>query len=879
MKAQRIRLRNIGPYRELAELDLDALGPGLIAVAGGNGQGKTTLLSAVPGGIYGTTPDRGPIATMATARDSMVELFGDQGGHAFHVVQSFDAHNGKREAVLEWDGEPVAGPKVRDFQAAIEARFAPYSVYLSAAFSAQSGVGSVLRMDRKDRRDLFSQLLGIQRLEDLATAAREKARQTEQEMSAARAALEAVRGGAADVASLQAALASARGEAARAAGAQRDAADKLRAVQAERERLTSLFAEVQRAERAAQEVERRAEGAREAVERLERQVEALAPILARAEAVRADVAVSRKLEADLVEARAKAQAGRERADMVEQHARQAAREAGRLEDDARDIRDRIGWHAATLAQADEIRAAVARLTATEAEVERVRANGEAAAGDERAASEAATAADRAAASAMRASSDAHDAVESEKKDAADIRSRVAAAEAAMWDAPCAGVLADDVRDACSALVGHARIRDDGRRQLAELDARLPQLEAAAIAANTSANEAIERAADANAAARVAKTEADRLRGEYRRLRGDADTIRARLGERPALLAKAEAEVGVLQARLTEAEQAAEDAQTRAEDISRAALHERATATDLDDRVKLLSKRREVHAGDADWLRSVERAESEAAGLRGRLEAAGPAASEAAEAARRLRASVPAVDMAALSAAEVAVAGATEAAGAADMAGAAATRRVAVVETQLEAAHEAQEKAAQLVAKVAPLERDLAEWRWLARALGKEGIQALEIDSSGPQVSDLANTLLQEAYGGRFVLRLDTQSALANGHGVKEDFRIVVLDMERGREGDGEDLSGGERVVIGEALGLAISLFHGQRAGHAFETCIRDETVGALDPDNAERYFHMLRVFLRLGHVQQLLAVVHNPALLPLADRVVRIEAGRILVEG
>ena len=47
------------------------------------------------------------------------------------------------------------------------------------------------------------------------------------------------------------------------------------------------------------------------------------------------------------------------------------------------------------------------------------------------------------------------------------------------------------------------------------------------------------------------------------------------------------------------------------------------------------------------------------------------------------------------------------------------------------------------------------WVLLERALGREGIQALEIDAAGPEVSQTCNELLQACYGPRFRVELRT----------------------------------------------------------------------------------------------------------------------------
>jgi len=168
MRIDKIELYGITTYREPAALDLAALGPGIIAIAGSNGSGKTSLLEAVPGAVYRQTPSRGNIASMATARDAKIEILGEN-GQPFRICLNIDAANGKQEAVIfDAAGEPLAGPKVRDFDAFVAAHFPSLDVYLASFFASQTGVGSVLKMSRSDRRTLFGRLLGLERLEAMA---------------------------------------------------------------------------------------------------------------------------------------------------------------------------------------------------------------------------------------------------------------------------------------------------------------------------------------------------------------------------------------------------------------------------------------------------------------------------------------------------------------------------------------------------------------------------------------------------------------------------------------------------------------------------------------------------------------------------------------
>jgi exonuclease SbcC len=388
----------------------------------------------------------------------------------------------------------------------------------------------------------------------------------------------------------------------------------------------------------------------------------------------------------------------------------------------------------------------------------------------------------------------------------EAQGRLELAQRSSGAVPCAGVLADDIRGACSALVGHFRVRDEAQRQLDDLDAGMAGRQAALDAARAASGVAAAASSEAQRVATAAHDRAEGLRGEYRRLHEQQDGLRRQ-----------------------------------------------------------------------DRTAPLDRAEAEAGAIRARLEAAVTEASEASAAAYLADSERPRVDMGCLRAAEQAATDAEVSVSAAELDASTASRQVARLEAQVEAARSAQAKAEQLMARVAPLERDLSEWRFLSRGLGREGVQALELDAAGPRVSALANELLADAYGPRFQIRFETQAARADGKGVKETFDVVVVDTERGREGNGEDLSGGEKVIVGEALGLAVGLFHSQASGVDLGTVVRDETVGALDPENGERYLAMLRGFLRVGKVHQLLYVAHQPGLVELADAVVRVENGRIEV--
>lgn len=182
----------------------------------------------------------------------------------------------------------------------------------------------------------------------------------------------------------------------------------------------------------------------------------------------------------------------------------------------------------------------------------------------------------------------------------------------------------------------------------------------------------------------------------------------------------------------------------------------------------------------------------------------------------------------------------------------------------------------LEAAVFSLSAELVEWQVLARILGRDGLPVLEIDAAGPGVSALANDLLQASFGSRFTVDLITQAVKADGKGFKEVFEVRVYDVDRG--GEAKDLgllSGGEEVIVEEALRSAIALHMNQRNVLPIRTCWRDETIGALHPSVAPTYVAMLRRLRDRGGFERVLFVTHNLEAAALADAQIRIEDGRI----
>jgi len=175
--------------------------------------------------------------------------------------------------------------------------------------------------------------------------------------------------------------------------------------------------------------------------------------------------------------------------------------------------------------------------------------------------------------------------------------------------------------------------------------------------------------------------------------------------------------------------------------------------------------------------------------------------------------------------------------------------------------------------------ELEDYTYLARVFGPDEIQLCEIQAAGPQLSILVNSLLEGCFDNKFEVRFRTQRPRADGRGMVDDFDVEVRNKNLDRTCLVDELSGGQFVLVNEAVNLGIAI-HNMRQGEGirYETLFRDETVGALDAANAKEYVRMLRRAMDLGCFHQVIFICHMPLVWELADRVLRVENGQVLVE-
>lgn len=151
---------------------------------------------------------------------------------------------------------------------------------------------------------------------------------------------------------------------------------------------------------------------------------------------------------------------------------------------------------------------------------------------------------------------------------------------------------------------------------------------------------------------------------------------------------------------------------------------------------------------------------------------------------------------------------------------------------------------------------IEHWRLLQRACSKDGIPALELDAAGPGISGIANELLASSFGAKFQISFETTKLSKDRKKQLETFNIIVY----GEDGEKriEDLSGGERVWIERAISEAIAIYMSERSGNQFLTTFQDESDGALDPDNKQNYFSLLRQSFRVGRRYYTFIITQSP---------------------
>ena len=142
-------------------------------------------------------------------------------------------------------------------------------------------------------------------------------------------------------------------------------------------------------------------------------------------------------------------------------------------------------------------------------------------------------------------------------------------------------------------------------------------------------------------------------------------------------------------------------------------------------------------------------------------------------------------------------------------------------------------------EVTALQKEQGIYQELGQAFGRQGLQAMLIESVLPRLEEEANELLSRMTDGRMNVKLETQRQLRSRHGEYAETLEIKISDELGPR-NYEMFSGGEAFRINLALRIALSKVLAHRSGAPLPTLFIDEGFGTQDTAGRERILDVIR---------------------------------------
>ncbi len=142
----------------------------------------------------------------------------------------------------------------------------------------------------------------------------------------------------------------------------------------------------------------------------------------------------------------------------------------------------------------------------------------------------------------------------------------------------------------------------------------------------------------------------------------------------------------------------------------------------------------------------------------------------------------------------------------------------------------QDELGQLLKHIKSVQQELLDYQEIAKALGKDGIQALLIEQAIPEIEHETNIVLARLTNNQTQIFIESLRDLKKG-GSRETLDIKISDQFGLR--DYELFSGGEAFRIDFALRIGISKLLARRAGTTLQTIFIDEGFGSQDEEGLQ----------------------------------------------
>jgi exonuclease SbcC len=150
--------------------------------------------------------------------------------------------------------------------------------------------------------------------------------------------------------------------------------------------------------------------------------------------------------------------------------------------------------------------------------------------------------------------------------------------------------------------------------------------------------------------------------------------------------------------------------------------------------------------------------------------------------------------------------------------------------------------------------NIANLKILEKAFGKDGIPALLIEQSLPEIESHANEILDRLSSGNMSVKFETQREFRDRRREDRKETLDILIRDSAGEREYELFSGGEAFRINFAIRLALSRVLSNRAGARLQTLVIDEGFGSQDSDGRQRLIEAIN--LVSGDFAKILVITH-----------------------
>ncbi len=156
-------------------------------------------------------------------------------------------------------------------------------------------------------------------------------------------------------------------------------------------------------------------------------------------------------------------------------------------------------------------------------------------------------------------------------------------------------------------------------------------------------------------------------------------------------------------------------------------------------------------------------------------------------------------------------------------------------------------------KLKSLNDEAGIYQELVHALGKQGVQAMLIETVLPRLEEEANTYLGRMTDNRMSVKLETQRERKSRRGDPIETLEIKISDELGPR-NYEMFSGGEAFRINLALRIALSKVLAHRRGAPLPTLFIDEGFGTQDAAGRERIMDVIRAIE--SDFQKIIVITH-----------------------